>query len=101
MTDNELNELIAKKMGWRRFNKNEDGIGYWRDAKETIATPKFTADLNAMHEVLLTLTDEEKWDYDFHILKITGDSRSKLFATARQQAEAVVRAWGFWKEGKK
>lgn len=109
MTDDEINEAIAETLG-RKYHKPTDAEmesgGYYQ------YEPHYTKDLNAMHEVEMSLKgskeDEycEMADYQEHLCLICGDRVEPpnvydidlIRATARQRAEAYLRTIGKWKE---
>lgn len=64
--------------------------------------PNFLADLNAIHEAAMTLTDEQKKQY-CSILVDVADAYwdfETVEATAAQRAEAFLRTIGKWDDSK-
>ena len=74
--------------------------------------PAYTTDLNAMHEVFATITEESEMDqlvnvlmavihgqpfYDIHDDFCDADGWTLCTATAAQRAEAFLRVKGLWK----
>jgi hypothetical protein len=71
-----------------------------------VAVPWYAVDLNAMHEAELSITNALKWNktYSNMLARVTdshySDDPSFFCATARQRAEAFLRALGKWEEAK-
>jgi hypothetical protein len=92
MTDEQINRAIAEacdivgKSG--EIYKTPDG---W-----VVDCPKFAADLNAMHEAEKYLPIKKIVTYFKRLEKITP---YWFMATARERAEAFLRALGKWEEG--
>jgi hypothetical protein len=112
MTDRDIENAIAESLGWKR-----SGIwgNFWtcdgRDYKieDGNPIPRYTSDLNAMHEAEMTLTDEQRfsaatWLMEDLIAKQQWSCCEQehwsvaVFATARQRAEAYLRTLNLWKE---
>lgn len=109
MTDEEINEAIAKACGWKKPARktvlNEKGFFVTQHAQ---SAPNYCNDLNAMHEA------EESsvinlHDYGMHLYQIVVPLETRVFvksdpnvyiwhATARQRAEAFLRTLGKWEE---
>jgi hypothetical protein len=90
MTNQKINEAIAKACGWEHKPTNCGGAD-------------FCTDLNAMHEAEKVLApsnwnrfSEKWWNYYHHLLD--GDVHKIIHATARQRAEAFLRTLGKWEE---
>lgn len=128
MNDPEINVIIAEACGWEIENYGPKGYEslYWRLRKpngevirnteectgeewsRTIFShlvPRYTKDLNAMHEAENVLTDRnQRYQYFYVELPRFWNPRqhSELetvaSATARQRAEAFLRTLGKWKE---
>lgn len=109
MTDEQINIAIAESLGWESCGMASSGklMGYKTEEWEQV--PNYTADLNACHECVRTLTDAQRTTYREHLSKIwTRDynSRCGLFpphddsvnATARQRCESYLRTLGRWIE---
>jgi hypothetical protein len=104
MTDDQINAAIAEACGWTKINvEHRSGIsptnGLMMGAE---FFPKYTKDLNAMHEaekVLVQLKLSGK--YEFNLARNGGNRHewSKTHATARQRAEAFLRTLGKWEDG--
>ena len=54
-------------------------------------------DLNAMHEAEKILNEEQKEKYFFNLMCVFGNWPKAIQATAKQRAEAFLRALGKWK----
>lgn len=97
MTDEQINAAIAEACGWRK----EDGVYVW--TAHGIDCTYFELwdwanDLNAMHEAEKVLTQEQITDYVIEVMQF---SHEPMLSTARQRAEAFLRAIGKWKEAQK
>lgn len=132
MNDNEINIAIAEACGakWQDVPPRPDSLYHpkrllsfstWEfdkpfcaplpipDPKTGDATsiPRYTEDLNAMHEVLKSL---DSWDhgaiFDNHLFRVLhrrlkGEGVStfeKIRASARELAEAFLKTKGLWRE---
>ena len=69
--------------------------------------PDYLADLNAMHEAVMTLNADQMVSMDHHLDVVVGNGKQGLnyeyflwSATAAQRAEAFLRTIGKWKEAK-
>ena len=98
MTDNQIDEAIAKHIGWQSNAPDWSWSGS--------LPPRYCRDLNAMHEAEKTLERvcepapymvSERLGYA-HILKEQAGSDGAIFATARERAEAFLKIIGKWKE---
>jgi hypothetical protein len=109
MTDRELNIKIAELCGWKSQSRT-DGIlewnpptghkdhGFW--VRGDNVPPNYSADLNAMHSAerfiglgqlskyMWLLSDRAKLTY----MDVARDDWAGVHATARQRAEAFVKA---------
>lgn len=104
MTDDAINKKLAKLCGlWL----SQDETLYYVENYTYIPIPRYTEDLNAIHEAReLLLKKESLWnDYIVRLAKvIAGVKRGKvqvptnvLFqSSARQQAEALLRTLKEW-----
>jgi transposase len=105
MTDEQINAAIADACGWTKINvEHRSGIsptnGLMMGAE---FFPKYTKDLNAMHEAEKVLMND--WANQKSYLEWLGcedDSMKTIIAitsaTARQRAEAFLRTMGKWEE---
>lgn len=110
MTETQLNEVIARWCGWQIDEELEDGAvmgtppgGGWD------MVPDYCEDLNAMAQAEAKLDDIQYNRYCACLSKICSDdyhelrkgehfSADPISATARQRAEALVRALGLHTE---
>lgn len=131
MTDQEINVAIAEACGvkarpngWCVHHKTEDRLiladwhkstcdewlrqhpdfqNDWETRPEEVY-PSYANDLNAMHEVELSLSggDATRQSFRWHLWNRYGDlgidRRAPCHATARQRAEAFLRVKGLWKD---
>jgi len=99
MTDEQINEAIAKACGWKEvepwlngrrcFERKNDPCGY---GLEDI--PNYCTDLNAMHEAEKTIYKHHAmWNAYYYAV---GAGVFSLHATARKKAEAFLKAIGKW-----
>lgn len=58
----------------------------------------YCRDLNAMHEAVNTLNEEQKEKYFFNLMCVFGNWPKAIQATAKQRAEAFLRTLGKWKD---
>jgi hypothetical protein len=96
MTNEQINEAIAKACGWRK----EDGVWMWTANGIDCTYPElwdWCNDLNAMHEAEKTLTSVQLLDYIAFLFDATYEA---TVATARQRAEAFLRRIGKWEDAK-
>jgi len=109
MTNQEINEAIAKECGWEfvdiAADSNPEDRPYWHHVAGFLRVqrhcPDFSNDLNAMHEAEKTLDphwlpsekqgiDDSDWEmYVCELSKIA--DRGPTHATARQRAEAFLK----------
>ena len=105
MTNEQINIAIAEALG--KAVEWHDEAPYWlgmwssvREGNESFAEFNPAYDLNAMHEAEKTLDDYQYFNYCRHHLPDT--QRSEIAqgrtATARQRAEAFLKAIGKWEE---
>jgi len=93
MKEADQNKAIAEWCGWHDFHK--DGLatapnGQW------MPTPKYTQDLNAMHQAELRLiAGDQWWAYYQHFVDAGG---VKINATAAKRAEALLKTIDKWVE---
>jgi len=97
MTNKQINAAIAEACGRKR---RPDGDWYPDNGSAgTQAILNYCNDLNAMHEAENTLAGQQFSAYAFVLNDIEG-SLWGMRATARQRAEAFLRALGKWEEAK-
>jgi hypothetical protein len=64
--------------------------------------PDYFSDLNAVHELVMTLSDEDKCRFSNRLMDLMGDRKFELFLTinaaAAQRAEALGRTLSLWTE---
>jgi len=96
MTKEEQRIAIAEACGWK--------TGY-RDPEAWHPLPDYLNDLNAMHEALKTLNEDQMVSMDHHLDVVVGNGKQGLnyeyflwSATAAQLAEAFLFTIGKWKE---
>ena len=106
MTDQEINIDIAPLCGWVRVKTSDgesfvwsDGNGHW-----SRSVPNYCSDLNAMHTAEMSFP-MSNCDFVFALARIVGADMSERSyadiskiaqATARQRAEAFLKAKGLW-----
>ena len=102
MTNEEINEAIAKHTGWKQCDcGNKDCLAWFRkESWEPEFAPLFATDLNAMHEAEKMLTSEQVTSYVYSLESMNERWSTPAFATASQRAEAFLRTIGKWKEAK-
>ena len=94
MTDDQINQSIAKACGWRK----EDGVYMWTINKIDCTCPElwdWCNDLNAMHDAEKHLPIKKIVTYFKKLEKLTS---YWFMATARERAEAFLRTLGKWEE---
>jgi hypothetical protein len=95
MTDQEINLAMAEAMGWRK----EDSVYVWTANGIDCTCDElwdWANDLNAIHEAEKTLSHE---GWDEYIAELDGTWwKDVRHATARQCAEAFLRALGKYTE---
>jgi len=123
MTDQEINELIAQKHGYRDIHV-EDGslldgafkgllVGKYGTKEYDCAIPSYTTSLDSTHEAEKVLTPAQRITFIhalcLDVLKLCPlggdywmadelDSWAMSHATARQRAEAFLRTFNLWKD---
>jgi len=106
MTDNEINQTIAEACGWTQVGECENGgfrlRGFPPDKYEAHRKPipKYTCDLNAMHDAEKVLTDDQRSIFYPRWLGGFMSRTGPIYATARQRAEAFLKTLGKWEEDK-
>jgi len=103
LSDSEINIVIAEACGWkdRPDPFYADKLAWTHDEGatwcSTIDLPDYCHDLNAMHEVLLTLNETQMFAFRAYLSEVMDDEFPER-STARQRAEAFLRVIGLWKE---
>jgi hypothetical protein len=109
MTDEAQRIAIAKARGWKspehpdceKEKKNMVIGGKWwlspeGELEHPREIPDYLNDLNAMHEAEKTLDTGALWSaYRFYLDRVCGEDEA-ISATARQRAEAYLRAINKW-----
>jgi hypothetical protein len=106
MTDQQINAAIAQACGWTEcrlvtkvvLSVLRDPVAYGVPPNGTyeIACPNYCTDLNSMHEAEKVLRDTDLLlKYGMHICN-SHHYQYLLCATARQRAEAFLRALELW-----
>jgi len=105
MTNEQINVAIAEECGWKFVDAMAIRPDGWRMHSAINNTsagfcPNYCNDLNAMHDVEINYdwsNDCSRLDY-VNMIEKTMDFKydATLFATARQRAEAFLRAIGKW-----
>ena len=94
MTDQQINQAIAKACGWRK----EDGVYMWTVNRIDCTCPElwdWCNDLNAMHDAEKYLPIKKILIYFKKLEKLNS---YWFMATARERAEAFLKAMGKWEE---
>jgi len=106
MTDEQINAAIARECGWTEIRDNVVGKAPGETANRVMFLPNYSTSLNAMHEAEKVLKGYDQIaTYVWHLENRAGDWSTDLqlmatHATARQRAEAFLRALGKWEEWK-
>ena len=98
MTDQQINQRIAEACGLKPKRRT---VYYPKSGMkvETVPPPSYCSDLNAMHDAEKTLTDAIMFVMAHHIERLVSAHGQHYFhASARQRAEAFLRALGKWEE---
>jgi hypothetical protein len=106
MTGDEINRQIAEACGWTDFVTHlEFGLMGVEPGTHGLRTevPWYSCDLNAMYQAEKALKGYEQiiayvWHLENRIDWSTDERMMATHATARQRAEAFLRALGKWKE---
>ncbi len=110
MTNEEINEAIAKHTGWKQCDcGNKDCLAWFRkESWEPEFAPLFATNLNAMQDAeKMSLSGSTAWlDFAVNLMRVLEAEQMSelngmtciLQATARQRAEAFLRTVGKWKE---
>lgn len=90
MTDEEINVAIAETCGWEHY-RDWDEPNFKAPSGEFFhSRPRYTSDLNAMHEAEESLTDRQHRFFRGHLYGSGMNDRRICSATARQRAEAFL-----------
>ena len=97
MTYEQINAAIAEACGICHVAK---AVPMYKTSQGWVLDcPDYCTDLNAMHEAEKTLTDANMFVMAHHIERLVSAHGQHYFhATARQRAEAFLRALGKWEE---
>lgn len=95
MTDRQINAAIAEACDI--VGKDKYGPIYKTSNGWVVDCPQFATDLNAMHEAEKFLPIKKILTY---FKKLEKSNPYWFMATARERAEAFLRALGKWEEGK-
>lgn len=103
MSDDEINAAIAESLGWSLVGTSiRAGKPPGADYVGSEFIPKYCEDLNAMHEAEKIMTKAQCGDFVEHLTtdfySVSDAWKDACHATARQRAEAFLRALGKWKE---
>ena len=109
MKDNEMRIAIAETCGWRHFDLSPQQDYAWMKPTGETANksdmPYYLNDLNAMHEVESLLTNTELDSMHEHLAHVMDTMNSQVNdrkhiwrSTARQHAEAFLRAKNLYKD---
>ena len=103
--DSVINRAMAEVAGWTQMGsiskwKSPDGRVHENWGGE-MACPKFLTDLNAVHEVENTLTEDQHYSYASELAKVCNDDFHNNrtwyhLATARQRCEAILKTLNRW-----
>ena len=101
MTDEQINAVIALECGWTNVSvAHRSGKAPGADYVGSEFISNYCHDLNAIHEAERMLQNqftpmiEETYWRNLQLIK-----PHPIYATARQKAEAFLRALGKWEEG--
>jgi len=110
MKPHELNKVIATHCGWKEVAPPPNGIyqqvafltgdnNWWLNRKTHEVTPpcylpKYSQDLNAMHEAEKTLTSHEFWNY-VETLRLIVKEDCEVYIASATVASAYQRARAF------
>jgi len=112
MNDQQINTAIAEACGWERGNSSlqQEWLRPSRKEHRTCVSswvtveglPDYCNDLNAMHEAWLSLSDKDKFACDKELMRVLVASKDGPYwmtnSTAKQRAEAFLKAIGKWKD---
>jgi len=108
MNDQQINTAIAEACGWTDIIEHPEfglmGVNSKTHDGGRTGIEDYCNDLNAMHEAEKVLTDEQCVFIRKHLrerLENHPASRYVWNATARQRAEAFLRALGKWEDAEK
>jgi hypothetical protein len=117
MTEQEQNIAIAEACGWTRRNDLDYVTGkdstfhqVWERGGRTCdqeTMPNYTTDLNAMHEALMTLQEDDQVEFCLRLTEVVRRGKpvgtglrqwDQNNATPAQRAEAFLKSIGKWKD---
>jgi hypothetical protein len=105
MTDEKINIAIAESLGFMRDEISDcwrkDGVCFFiEDPHHLKQLPNYTSDLNACHDMIRHLTDDEYAKYSQLLLRLAGSFMRPRYhdATARQRCEAFLKTLNLWIE---
>jgi len=107
MTPEQQRIAIAESCGWHErqepvgsYNATAWWWGETRYPSNVMPVPDYLNDLNAMHEALKSFKDDETlWHtFRYHLIALLHPAQHELHATAKQYAEAFLRAIEKWEE---
>ena len=110
MTAEQQRIKIAEACGWKTETRRAMGYGgvtnaiqyYWEKNGCIDTLPDYCNDLNAMHTVEQSLTDEMKREYIKQLVAVVNESEWSKWptahATATQRAEAFLRTLDKWED---
>ena len=113
MTNEQINEAIAKLKGWTKINELDKGYGLPPDFTNKTdylgrpiknypvwEIPDFCNDLNLMHELERTMGDPQLWvEYQSYLSDAMGHVGWVYHATAAERAESFLKTIGKWEGG--
>ena len=103
MTIQEQTIAIAESMGWTEDKSDNRGLPPHANAGDYQELPNYTSDLNAMHEVIRSLSKTDRKEYNKELARVTHGERAEspdifylIEATAAQRAESYIKVIGKW-----
>ena len=100
MTDEQINQRIAEACGWEDCNGYIGKPPTKKMDQYNRSLPNYAGCLNAMHEAeKILMAYQQTATYSDKMIKIVGyGTFDSVHATARQKAEAFLKALGKWEE---
>jgi hypothetical protein len=102
MSPEQINRKLAEWCGWTDV---APGNYYPRQVwgippgdKGQSHVPNYHASLDAVHEVEVNLTQAQRVDYANTLAKVCGTQHEKIFASAAQKCEALLKTLGLCEE---
>src|SRR5690606_32985715 len=93
--EHDLNRRLAELLGYKII-RIDDAQSTWFRAEldgKRIPLPSYVTDLNAVHGVVMGLTDEQRHAYRTALIPREREHRgSQIDATALQRTEALIKA---------